>query len=64
VVVTINGKDCDLSVIFDETSEEPRAGQQGIHATKEQALGLLEFIIVNSAEFKAAIQPKSSVGMF
>ena len=64
VVMTINGKDAeDLSVIFDETSEEPRAGRQGIHATKEQAVGLLEFLTTRSAEFKAAIQPKSSVGL-
>jgi len=64
VVMTINGKDAeDLSVIFDETSEEPRAGRQGIHATKEQALELLEFLTARSAEFKAAIQPKSSVGL-
>lgn len=65
VVMTINGKhNEDLSVIFDETSKKPRAGQQGIHATKDQAVSLLNYLIVYSLKFKKAIKPKSSVGMF
>jgi len=65
VVMTVNGKQGeDLSVIFDETSEEPRAGRQGIHATKDQAIKLLELVTAGSADFQAAIKPSDSVSMF
>lgn len=64
VVMTINGKAGeDLSVIFDEMSEEPRAGRQGIHATKDQAIKLLDFVTANSSDFQAAIKPNDSVSM-
>jgi len=64
VVMTINGKAGeDLSVIFDETSEEPRAGRQGIHATKDQAIKLLDFVTANSSDFQSAIKPSDSVSM-
>jgi len=64
VVMTINGKQGeDLSVIFDETSEEPRAGRQGIHATKDQAIKLLELVTAGSTDFQAAIKPSDSVSM-
>jgi len=64
VVMTVNGKQGeDLSVIFDETSEEPRAGRQGIHATKDQAIKLLELVTAGSTDFQAAIKPSDSVSM-
>jgi len=65
VTMTINGKSNeDLSVIFDESSTEPSAGLLSIHATKEQAITLLNALTENSLKFQADIKPNPTVGMF
>jgi hypothetical protein len=60
VLMTLQRDDCDVALIAAEF-EDSRLGLQGIAATPEEAVRLIEFVTMRASHFRSLLAPDTEV---